>query len=318
MIARGRRERLLRVAVATVLAWAVARRAAAIVVPGLAGPFAGGNFVVDCAFVHRAPDDPIVAPGVPGGSHDHTFFGNRTTDAFSTAQSLLAGRTACGRRADRSAYWVPTLFAYGAMVLPLGAAIYYRRGTYATPEAIPNGLRIVAGDPGGHVFWNCEPNGAPETSVPDCPADGESSLRLHVDFPECWDGRRLDSADHRAHMAYAVDGVCSATHPVSVPSLRLVVRYPITGRPALAFSSGDLGSAHADVFVAWRVRAMRRLVRRCLDGRRQCGRLDDGPPVDVVPSDAQSVRSLAPRGRRNCGGRFSTKAVRPSSASAVP
>src|SRR5438034_2889321 len=44
----------------------------------------GVNFVSGCRFSHRNTDDPIVFPGQPGKSHDHTFIGNDSTDAFST------------------------------------------------------------------------------------------------------------------------------------------------------------------------------------------------------------------------------------------
>ena len=259
-----------------------------LVIPGLEGPFAGGNFVVDCGFSRRLSDDPIVSPGVPGASHDHSFFGNETTDAFSTAAKLLRGQTLCHRRQDRSAYWVPTMLVNGRPVTPLGAAIYYRRGTYAEVQVPPNGLRMIAGDQRAtspqaveHVFWNCEQLGLATTEVPVCPADPGYSLRLHVDFPECWDGVNLDSPDHRSHLAYATAGECPASHPVPIPSLRLVVRFPVTGVQRLALSSGSINSGHADVFFAWRGKQLRRLVRRCLNGRHQCSLRDDGPVVDV-------------------------------------
>jgi hypothetical protein len=70
----------------------------------------GAVFVESCRFSHRSPDDPIVFPGRPGLSHDHTFVGNRTTNAFSTYGSLRAGRTSCRRSADTAAYWLPTLY----------------------------------------------------------------------------------------------------------------------------------------------------------------------------------------------------------------
>ena len=270
------------------LATIPARAVGPVEVPGLEGPYAGGNFVVDCGFSHRAPDDPIVAPGDPGASHDHSFFGNSSTDAFSTTTTLLAAPTLCHRRQDTSAYWVPTLLLGGSPVTPLGAAIYYRRGTFADVHVPPNGFRMIAGDPRAtapqdiaRVFWNCESQGDPEAEVAACPDDPRHSLRLHVDFPECWDGVHLDSEDHRAHVAYADEGECPPTHPVPIPSLRLVVRYPVVGTPPLALTSGSINSGHADVFVAWRGHEFRRLVRRCLNGRRQCGRHADGPRVVV-------------------------------------
>ena len=48
----------------------------------------GVNFIENCRFSHQAPDDPIVFPGKPGASHQHTFVGNRTTNAFSSFGSL--------------------------------------------------------------------------------------------------------------------------------------------------------------------------------------------------------------------------------------
>ena len=67
----------------------------------------GTNFFSDCRFSHSAPDDPIVRPGLPGASHPHEFFGNTSTDARSSLQSLLAHGTTCMRKADTAAYWVP-------------------------------------------------------------------------------------------------------------------------------------------------------------------------------------------------------------------
>ncbi|GAA3767753.1 DUF1996 domain-containing protein [Micromonospora maritima] len=43
-----------------------------------------------------------------------------------------------------------------------------------------------------------------------------------VQFPECWDGVRLDSPDHRSHLAYADRGDCPR-HPVAVPGITLSV-----------------------------------------------------------------------------------------------
>jgi hypothetical protein len=61
----------------------------------------------------------------------------------------------------------------------------------------------------------------------------------------------------------------------------MVVRFPVTGVQRLALSSGSINSGHADVFFAWRVKQLQRLVRRCLNGRHQCSRKDDGPLVHV-------------------------------------
>ncbi|HXF97200.1 MAG TPA: DUF1996 domain-containing protein [Gaiellaceae bacterium] len=241
----------------------------------------GVTFVETCGFSHRAPDDPIVAPGRPGASHDHTFFGNRTTNAHSTFGSLVSAGTTCRNRADTAAYWVPTLLRAGEPVLPLGATVYYRRSTLAQVRPFPNGFRMIAGDasatspqPLRTTFWSCGLAGGvpPSSTIPTCPQARGSFLRLHLRFPSCWDGRRLDAPDHRSHMAYPLRGVCPPTHPVAVPAIALVVRYPVTGGDGFSLASGGVFSAHGDFFNAWRPGALRRLVERCLNALVHCGR----------------------------------------------
>jgi len=111
------------------------------------GQLRGVNFVSGCRFSHRNTDDPIVYPGQPGRSHDHTFIGNDTTNAFSTLASLQGRSSSCRRAGDTAAYWVPTLIsASGQMVLPRAATVYYRRHTLAPVQAFPPGFRVVAGN----------------------------------------------------------------------------------------------------------------------------------------------------------------------------
>lgn len=278
--------------VALVLAaYAAGMRAEAMGTARVFGPAQGGNFTVGCGFSHRAPDDPIVLPGQPGSSHDHSFLGNRTTDAFSTEETLLSGGTTCDRKSDRSAYWVPTLLRNGKPVRPLGAAVYYRRRTYAPVIPFPLGLRMVAGNasaeaPQGvdRIWWNCQGDAPKLAEAPVCTPRGH--LRLHVEFPECWDGERLDS-DDQSHVVYADEGVCPETHSYALPSLMLVVGYPVRGNEMLSFSSGGLDSAHADAMLAWRDGAQEVLVERCLDERRKCGRNSHGRaecPVTIEES----------------------------------
>jgi hypothetical protein len=241
----------------------------------------GVNFVSACGFSHRNMDDPIVYPGQPGLSHDHTFVGNRSTSAASTTASLQAALTTCRRRGDTAAYWMPTLSVAGRPLAPLGATIYYRRATRDAVTAFPSGLKVIAGNPhamepqGRRItFWNC---GAmvrvpPSSGVPTCPDVRGSALRLHVTFPSCWDGRSLDSADHQSHMAYPDRAVCPSTHPVAVPAISLIYRYPTLGGPGVTLASGGQYSAHADFFNAWNQTALTRLVNECLNALRHCGR----------------------------------------------
>jgi hypothetical protein len=242
----------------------------------------GVNFIESCRFSHRATDDPIVFPGKPGASHDHTFVGNRTTSASSTFGSLRSGGTSCARADDTAAYWMPTLYQGTTAVPPAAATIYYRRGTFARVRTFPNNLRMIAGDATATtpqdfrvVFWNCGggEGGSPSATVPTCADTRGSALRLHVRFPNCWDGRRLDSPDHKSHMAYAVRGRCPSSHPVGVPAITVLFRYPSLGGDGFSLASGGQLSGHADFLNAWKPGALKKLVEDCLNELVRCGRV---------------------------------------------
>lgn len=236
-----------------------------------------GEFVAFCPFSHRLPDDPIVFPRQPGRSHNHDFFGNRTTNATSTIESLLAGDSNCDPLADRSPYWVSTLYDAKQQPVPVEQATFYYLVSVAKPEtvrAFPLGLRIIAGSPAAasppnpsHVKWSCLGSAVSSTSEPVvCPAG--SKLELLVNFPDCWNGVDLDSADHQGHMAYSSAKACPASHPVAVPLVQFKLRYASPGEPGMTLSSGPGYTAHADFFNAWeplalenRVNCLRRLIK---------------------------------------------------------
>jgi hypothetical protein len=244
-------------------------------------------FATLCRFSHEAPDDPIVFPGQAGKSHLHTFFGNATTDAASSYDSLRAGATTCRTAEDASGYWVPALYRNGAEVQPLSMKVYYRVGRHApeSVQAFPAGFRVVAGDATAAgaqglqtTFWLCQlprdpaaaPPGGPSPTPLACPAG--SPLTLHVRFPECWDGVSVDSPDHKSHMAYGRAGTCPSDHPVVLPSLALIVHYPIVGEPgSITLASGGQYSAHADFFNAWDQAFLAQSVRDCLNAMVRCG-----------------------------------------------
>jgi hypothetical protein len=110
------------------------------------------------------------------------------------------------------------------------------------------------------------------TEVPACPDTHGQSLRLHVNFPSCWDGKHLDSATHQSHVAYPTRGACPASHPIALPAISLIYRYPITGGSGVTLSSGGRYSAHADFFNAWRQGTLTSLVNRCLNALRHCAK----------------------------------------------
>src|SRR5437762_12756928 len=129
---------------------AAAATLAAVGAPAATAGAPGSYFLSICQFSHRAADDPIVLPRAPGFSHDHSFVGNLSTNAFSTLGSLRKAGTSCTPQADTSAYWAPTLYADGRPVAPVKAAVYYRRLTTAPVRPFPRALRMAAGN--AHAF----------------------------------------------------------------------------------------------------------------------------------------------------------------------
>jgi hypothetical protein len=226
------------------------------------------RFVSRCDFSHAGPDDPIVHPNMPGMSHLHHFFGNTTTSAASTLESLRAGGSTCKNSLDTAGYWVPALSLDGQVVEPTRVSVYYRNKglPHASIQPFPAGLRVVAGDatatapqPGGRVFWNCGPDD-PTPNSPSAPTCAGKTLKLHIQFPNCWDGVNLDSADHKSHLAYSIRRACPESHPVPVPALQVNVSYPIQGGPGVSLATGGQYSGHADFFNAWDQDELSRLV----------------------------------------------------------
>jgi hypothetical protein len=233
-----------------------------------------GQFVVRCDYSHSASDDPIVLPGEPGRSHRHDFFGATTTDAGSTAASLVDDDTTCDKRGDTAAYWQPTLYDRGAPVEPVGLDAYYRAapGVDATTvQPFPFGLELVAGDMAAEgvphddaAGWVCGSSTDLQASAPDCPPS--APLHLVLTFPDCWDGTRLRSDGHRAHAAYSTAGRCPTSHPVVLPQLTVAVDFPIWGAGHdLTLASGGTRSAHGDFLNAWDERALAREVTNCIN-----------------------------------------------------
>ncbi|WP_218133601.1 DUF1996 domain-containing protein [Lentzea fradiae] len=247
------------------------------------------EFVAECPFTHRLPDDPIVLPNLPGASHMHSFFGNVSTNAHTTVEDLDKAETSCNPKKDLSSYWVPTLLVDGQPVEPTGTTFYYlgegvRDDVTARIQPLPHGLRIVAGNakataPDGSTQsrWSCLHAGhvEPSKDFVNCPEG--SMLESYLDFPQCWNGKDLDSADHKSHMAYPVANECPSTHPVPVPKLRQVLRYPVTGDPArIKLASGPGFTMHGDFFNAWPEEDMALRVRDCINRIVKCG--PDGRP----------------------------------------
>jgi hypothetical protein len=225
----------------------------------------GSHYAIGCSISHRSNNDPIVFPGQPGRSHNHTFVGNRTVDAFATPASLRGGPTSCSDPGDSSGYWVPTLYVGRKAVLPHAALVFYVKRARRELATLPRGLVMIAGNAAAHhpqpksiVAWSCGDtigSGARFSSVPSC--TGHDWLQLQITFPSCWNGRSTDSVDHKRHMTYLSRGRCRASHPVALPTLILVLLY----RPVPAGAQVVTGhfAAHADFMNGWNANVLTRI-----------------------------------------------------------
>lgn len=249
------------------------------------------EFQANCDVTHTAPDDPIVYPGQSGKSHDHTFMGNRSTNAASTTGSLYGGSTTCKAPADASAYWMPSLYKGEQKILPVGPqVIYYKAGVtdYRSVRPFPKGLRFVVGNPmqtaqefrshkGFVEGWECGDSFFNTDFPASCPSRPDVQLNLRMQAPSCWDGLHLDTPDHKSHMAYPVvkpgtnDNMCPASHPVALPMIEFKMAWPVNGDMSqVRLASGRGYSFHYDFFNAWEERTLEAMVDHCIVGGLQC------------------------------------------------
>ncbi len=244
------------------------------------------EFQVNCTVNHRAPDDPIVFPNMPGASHDHSFVGNKTTNAATTLDSLNAAgpyATTCLNPDDLSAYWWPTMFRGNDPVSQTWhQTIYYKSGIldYQAVRPFPPGIRFVVGSPtatqdafrtspGAVEGWECGDSAHNWDFPANCPAGTQLNIRYQA--PSCWNGRDLDSADHKSHMAYPINGACPASHPNPLPMLEFKIAFPADGDVTnVRLASGRGYSWHYDFFNAWDPQTLAALVNHCINGGLQC------------------------------------------------
>jgi hypothetical protein len=253
------------------------------------------EFRADCTYSHRLADDPIVFPGMPGASHLHSFVGNKAVDSDTTAADLTKfTATSCKPAQDHSAYWVPTLYdaASNKPVETTGFRVYYRslRSNSTGMMPLPAGLRMIAGDAkkkvptprGAQGQFYCafygpgDLDGVARSTNGNWPICGKgATFHFMLQFPDCWDGKHLDSPNHKDHITYGSDAGCPADHPVRIPALTFDIQYGVTGTAAGYYLSSDktgrsASSMHGDAFISWDATTMNKRTKDCVLQRRTC------------------------------------------------
>jgi len=156
--------------------------------------------------------------------------------------------------------------------------------------------------PTGPALTGSMPTIAAVAASGTCPAG--SWLRVRVDFHACWDGRNLDSPDHRSHMApptgALVEGMraCPSDHPYNVPTITMQAFFTtdanfVAGRWHLSSDEMMPGTVagstlHADYWEAWSPTVKQMWQTGCIDGHLSCnnGQLGNGQAINGMQPPA--------------------------------
>ncbi|WIX97635.1 DUF1996 domain-containing protein [Amycolatopsis mongoliensis] len=122
----------------------------------------------------------------------------------------------------------------GEIIEPESATLKFIGGGAQNVVAMPLGLRVLYGDAkqstngpaNARPSWTCTGFEDRLTDLyPICPA-GSKVERIHA-FPNCWDGKNTDSANHRTHIVFAnQQGKCPQGFK-NVPQLQVTLVYDV-------------------------------------------------------------------------------------------
>ncbi|KAF9054059.1 hypothetical protein BJ165DRAFT_1337872 [Panaeolus papilionaceus] len=251
--------------------------------------------------------DPIMNPGTVA-NHAHGVLGASNFGLNVTTAMLRASQcTSIPILEDMSNYWYPQLYfqwANGSFTSVAGNPAklgysdflildYLFSDTPGATTPFPDDFRMISGD---YTLRSFDPSSFAQQAVTFLclDFDGKSSrfnelpkqrcpsgIRSQINFPSCWDGVNLDSADHRSHVAFLStgpdNGTCSdPDFPVTLPRIFLEVywytqafddvrRQAMTPNQPFTFSNGDpIGySYHADFFNGWNRDVLKKALDEC-------------------------------------------------------
>jgi hypothetical protein len=174
----------------------------------------------------------------------------------------------------------------GEVQRPVSVDLTFRGSPISDVKAMPRFLRVLTGDAkvsvngtkNARASWSCSgfEGKVVIDKYPICP-EGSKVLRIH-DFPSCWDGKNIDSKNHRDHIVFPnANGSCKRGFK-PVPQLRVTLAYDI---PRAIQQAGqykvdsfpqedhDPATDHDDFANVMSQRLMNRVVR-CVNHDRTC------------------------------------------------
>ncbi|KAF9889500.1 hypothetical protein FE257_007210 [Aspergillus nanangensis] len=223
-------------------------------------------------------------------SHTHVIVGGTAfQQTMGEDDARNAASTTCGVDIDKSNYWIPQLYhrmangGFELIEMQSSSIYYFNRACNYSADATacgrnqramapPRGLRMLAGDPTlrrynpanpaqraiSHMCLQHDGNSSETKPLPQQPC---KRLRSQVFMPSCWDGKNLDSPNHKSHMSYPAigdynKGVCPESHPVAIYSIFLEFFYhtaPYRDYKNWVYAMGDPTGygLHGDFINGW-------------------------------------------------------------------
>ncbi|GGW76337.1 DUF1996 domain-containing protein [Streptomyces caelestis] len=297
-----------------------------------------GSFATDCGVNENGlfnSDNIIAAPGVTNGAHHfHDYVGNQANNAFAGDQDLANAKTTCVDQGDKSSYYWPVLRLQngtqeqdadspgggiegnaGEIVTPKQVTLNFVGNPRGKVTAMPRLLRIITGDAKSFVngpananaSWSC--TGFEDRQLKDkyplCP-QGSDVVRTFT-FQSCWDGRNIDSANHRTHVAFTdAAGNCpSGFRPI--PQLVQRIVYDVDapsledgGRTTPLFAVDSFPEQlhkpvtdHGDFINVFDEDLMREMTD-CINAGRKCGAGAEAEPGDNPEEEPQEQPTKSP------------------------
>ncbi|KAG8909803.1 hypothetical protein FRC00_009410, partial [Tulasnella sp. 408] len=157
-------------------------------------------------------------------------------------------------------------------------------------------FRMIAGDPflrsysdsvddSRSITFRClqddtSGNGPETHGMPTTKCAG--GIRSQINFPTCWDGKNIDTPNHKDHVRYANGASfgnfgtgCPSTHPVTIPLLFFETVWDtkpfdnewVNGQSPFVWSMGDPTGYgyHADYMMGWPEDVLKRAMSQCTD-----------------------------------------------------